>query len=193
LYSTLALNPQVFVSMSTERSDRLYFSWRDAQDKFDYFVAGVSFALVAYLVPQLDAEHSAISSAAWIETAALASLLFGAYAGLKRLEATVTALGVNYDRLRAQESAGALSAAAISGSMVINRSTGEVMSSVSAFQRAASRFSAAESVNPQLDRWARKAERWYKLRNWGVMLGLGLLILARVLPAIVELFGVEQP
>ena len=168
--------------MATDRSDTLYFSWREAQDKFDYFTTGAALALLGYIVPNLEPARLGAELTTWIEVAAATALLVSAYAGMKRIEAGITTLGANYAKLRAHESAGALSGAAMSGGSLINKSTGEVLSAAQAMNYASGHFAQAAAVDDDLRKWAAKAEFWYKIRNWFIVLGLLLLILAHASP-----------
>ena len=168
--------------MSTERSDQAYQSYIEALQKFDYFIVGVSIALVGYLGAALRPIGLGWNPAT-IELAAIASMLLSAVAGLKRIEANVSLLGASQKRLYEQEAAGALKSAALQGGPALNKGTGEFLSPGDLLAKAQYHEVGAEVVAKHVGRLERWSGRWYRARDLFLVLGLALLVLARLLAA----------
>jgi hypothetical protein len=171
--------------MSTERSDQLYAHYLEAAQKFDYFVTGVSLALVGYLGQALHPANIGWNPAT-IELLSIVTLLGSAVSGLKRIETNVTLIGVSHRRLYEQEAAGSAASAALSGGAAINKSTGEVFSAAQLVYKARYYQVGAEVTKEKLDKLATESGRWYRVRNASLIVGLGLLILSRILPTFVR-------
>jgi len=165
--------------VSTERSDRVYFSYLEASQRFDYFVVGASLALVGYLGSAYSPARLGWNSAT-IELAAIALLLFSAIAGLKRIETSLTLLAGMQRRLRAEETAGTMAGVATSGTPALNKATGEILWPADALEKAQRHKVGAEVIAKKLDSMPEWSGRWYRIRNLLLILGLALLVLARV-------------
>ena len=165
--------------MSIERSDRIYLTYLEASQKFDYFVAGVGLALVGYLGARFEAVPIGWNPST-IELGAIAALLASAVAGLKRIETNVTLLGVMHKRLYEEEAAGALTGAAGGGGPGLNKATGEVLSLAELLYKAKYHEVGAEVIAETLRELARWSVFWYRARNTLLLLGLGLLVLGRI-------------
>jgi hypothetical protein len=165
--------------VSTDRSDKAYEHWLDAAQKFDYFVTGVCLALVGYLASTLHPSRIGFDSQT-LELASVIAILAAAFCGLKRIEATVTALGAAQRRLYREESAGSLAAAASKGDVLLNQSTGEVLTADDALARAQVHRSAVPVVKSAQDQSASASEQWYDWRNRLLIGGLFALVAARV-------------
>jgi hypothetical protein len=111
--------------MPTPRSDVAYGYWREASDKFDYFVTGVTGALTAYVEQTLHPFRLGANPQT-IELVALVLLVSSVVVGLKRIEATIQLYGLQQNRLYREEARGALVKAS-QHPMAINTSTGELL------------------------------------------------------------------
>ena len=169
----------------TERSDQVHAQYVEAIQKYDYFVAGVSLALVGYLGRAFQPAHIGWN-AATVELLSIVALLVSAISGLKRVETNVTLLATSHRRLYEQEAAGATASAAASGGMAINRSTGDVSSPAQLAQDAQSHYTFAQVADEACERLKTKTGRWYRVRNRSLWAGLVLLVLARTLPALFD-------
>jgi hypothetical protein len=168
--------------MSTERSDRAYAAYVEALQKFDYFVVGVSLALVAYLGATLRAIPLGWNAPA-IELAAIVSFLLSAIAGLKRVEAIVTLLGAMQKRLYEEEAAGALTKAAASGGPALNESTGQVMGAAALMFQAQYHRAGVGVITKHQESIGARSGFWYRSRDFFLVLGLALLVFARIIAA----------
>jgi hypothetical protein len=168
--------------MTTERSDDVYFHWLESSQKYDYFVAGLCFALVGYLGANLAPSRLGFN-AQTLEIAAVVLVLGAAVSGVKRIAAMVELLRIGHGRLYAEESAGFYKSVALTGGPTINESTGDVMSPSQALALAAAAASSVTKQKSLQDSWLRTGEQWYLWRDRLLLVGLGLLILSRVLRA----------
>ena len=168
--------------MSLERSDKVYDSWLQASQKFDYFVAGVCLALVGYLANAFDPAPVGMN-ASTLELAGVLSILLAAFAAFRRIEAHIRMLRLMHQRLFRQEAAGALTSAAASGGTLINKSTGDIFSAEEALKLARNHSEIANIADEFIDKRKGAVEFWYAARNWLLMLGLLALVAAKVLGA----------
>ena len=91
--------------MSTDRSDRLYDTWRASAEKFDYFVLGILGALCAYIANNFEPGVLGLNPKT-VELSALATLFASAILGFLRVEASVLLTSLNHRYLRANEQRG---------------------------------------------------------------------------------------
>jgi hypothetical protein len=165
--------------MSTDRSDSVYRYWLEASQKFDYFVTGVCFALISYLAGTLKPGTIGLNSNTLLLVSILC-LLGAAIAGLRRIEAHVTSLSLMHQRLYSEEKAGTLVSAASEGRSLINTKTGDVFGSDAAMLEALGVKKSIPNIEQNLNKWARLSMRRYKWRNRLLLVGLGGVILSRV-------------
>jgi hypothetical protein len=164
---------------STERSDNIYTQYLGALQKFDYFVAGVSLALISFLGSAFHATRIGWNPAT-IELSSLLTLLISAIAGLKRIETQFTLLAMMHRRLYEQEAAGSLVKASVGGGPALNESTGEVLSYSQLVYGSHYHRIGAEVAKEKLDELVDRSSVWYRVRNLTLILGVALLILARL-------------
>jgi len=169
--------------MPTERSDQVYAYYLEASQKFDYFVAGVSLAIVGYLGSTIQPARISLNASS-LELFSLVLILVSAYCGIKRIEAAVVFLGLMHRRLYTEEAAGTMVGASSRGTVdMINESTGEVLSAAEAMWRAAAYGKARKEVKERLTERAASSGRWYLWRNGLLFGGLAGVIAARIFGA----------
>ena len=171
--------------MSDNRSDKLFASYLEASQRFDYFVVGAAVALVGYLGARFAAVRLGWNPAT-IELASLGSLLAAVVCGLKRIETYVEVMKLNQKRLLEEESVGSLTSAAASGAPALNHSTGEILGPGQLMYKAEYHKVGVEVLSEMLDKEAKWSGYWYRARDFFLVLGLLLLVLARVAQAYVE-------
>lgn len=168
--------------MSLERSDKVYESWLQASQKFDYFVAGVCLALVGYLANAFNPAPVG-ANASTLELGGVLSILLAAFAAFRRIEAHIRMLRLMHQRLFRQEAAGALTSAAATGESLINKSTGDIFSAEHALELARSHSEIANNADELIEKRKGAVEFWYVARNWLLLFGLLALVAAKVLAA----------
>lgn len=170
--------------MPTDRSDKAYEHWREASEKFDYFMTGLTGALVAYLGQALRPTRLGLNVPS-LEVLAVATLVTSAVLGFKRIETNVTLLRGQAKRLYGEESRGALLEAAAKGAG-LNVSTGDVFTPRQLIERAEIHRKGVESLRVSLDEVAARSGTYYQWRNRTLLCGFALLAAARILPAYVK-------
>ena len=167
--------------MPTERSDVVYGYWREASDKFDYFVAGVTGALVAYLGQNLKPVRIGANPSS-LELLAMLLLLGATIMAFKRIETNIQLFKVMHRRLYAEESRGTLIEAALKGPG-LNASTGDVFTPAQMLSQASTHAVETKVIARVLDDLASETSRYYTWRNRLLLNGFAVLVFARVLPA----------
>ena len=170
--------------MSNTRSDTTYNYWREASEKFDYYVTGLTGALAAFIGQALHPVPIGLN-ASTIELAALASLVASIIFGFKRIETNVHLLSIQSRQTYLQEVAGS-SMVASQHKAAINTSTGDIYSPQQLVQRAAVSKAGAAELDKQFAKAQRVALRDYKFRNVTLLIGFALLVAARLLPAYIR-------
>lgn len=168
--------------MGTERSDALYYAWRDAAEKFEYFVTGVSGALAAYVGQHLTVTTWALNGTT-LELASLACFAASFLAGVHRMELWVMQQSLNETYVRLLETAGS-SIEAAQYPVSLSRLTGQIMHSRELLARAQASREGAEELRTRLDAISDAGTRWYVARNAFLGVGVAMLVAARLLPTI---------
>jgi hypothetical protein len=164
-----------------EASRSAHQLWSESSQRFDYFVTGISIALVAYLAPTV-AETTFQHWSGALQPLALFMFFAAAALGLKGIENSVVYRGANYEKLIADERTNLLFEGLHSGSTPTNPDTDSVvpLEQLKADRNASAlRAKEAEKRMRQLGNLGR---RLYSGRSWSLIAGLSLLIIARILP-----------
>jgi len=170
--------------MSNARSDTAYNYWREASEKFDYYVTGLTGALAAFVGQALHPVPVGLN-ASTLELAALASLVVSIIVGFKRIETNVHLLSIQSRQTYLQEVAGS-SMVASQQKAAINASTGDIYTPQQLVQRAVESKAGAAALDTKFAKLQRVALRYYNWRNVTLLVGFALLVAARILPAYVK-------
>lgn len=173
---------RTFHDMANERSVEIHTAHREAAEKFDYFVTGLTTALVAYIGERLPPTRLG-ANAHTIEVAALSCLVASVFFGFRRIEYAMAFLQINHHDLRLSEQRGMLMSVISSGQPGFNPHTGEVWTPQRAQQVLAQLVEPQRQIDEQLERERRRTLRLYRWRNRFLFLGFALLVIARLLPA----------
>lgn len=171
--------------MATERSDKLFEIVKQAEEKYDYFLASVAAAIAAYLGQNFAPKTIRLFSPAALE--ALSVLLFiGAFvAAIRRIERTKSLLEVNQRFLRISEEIGELTHAALGPpALYLNRSSGELLSATSARGQVSDLENLRNALRQQVDDVGLKGARWTQVRDALLILAFASLISSRLWAAI---------
>jgi len=164
--------------MATERSDKVFEYWRQASEKFDYLVTGVTGALCAYITQTFSPEKLSLSPNT-LELVALLVLISSVYAGFKRIESSVETQRHSYNSLYLSEQLGQL-VIKNKGESIINEATGEVFSPMDVEKMINLLTEKQPEVEKIADKSAKVAQNWYTKRNRLLSLGFMLLVAAKV-------------
>lgn len=170
-----------------ERSDKAWLAYREAAEKLDYFLVGLSAALAGYLGQQISLNRIGFNG----PTAELVSvILFGLsmVAGIRRIEWMVAGLAKNQEMLRHGESAGSLVKVAGEAQTptLVNVGTGDVFSRGNALTRAQLHRQVVDKLEDSVDRAYARARRAYHWRNRFFYAGVACLVVARILEAYLD-------
>ena len=167
--------------MAEEKSVLVYGKSVDAQEKFDYFVATITGALVAYGLQSYEPQVWAVN-AATLEPVALILLLLSFYFGMMRIQATVLVFRHNCDSLRAGENAGSIQDAINRGDAFgTEPGTGRVFSNEQ-FPAVYQMYRELEvGSNDERERHNAQGNTYYWWRNHLFIAGFVFLLLSKVL------------
>jgi hypothetical protein len=166
--------------MADERSTELIARHAEATEKFDYFVTGITLALLGWLGGRTGPLHLR-DPADICYLLALVVLLGSAFAGLKTLETKNTALRLNALALLGEETASWHQQAAHSRGMLVDAESGKQLDRMEVLNSAQEQLKLAKQARQLLEEVSNKSVRWYSARSWFLMVGLAFLILGRIL------------
>ena len=162
--------------------DNAYSNYLEASQRFDYFVAGISIAIVGYLGSRFTATPIGWN-ASTVELASLISLLASAFSGLKRVQTIVYLLKSTQQHIREVDSAAAFTEAATAGQTAIDYAAGQALSARDLAVRGETHRGNAESYKKLQQDLGVLTSRWSLFRDRLLIFGLSLLILARLVAA----------
>lgn len=168
--------------MSVERSDKVYESWRQAVEKFDYFVLGLTGALCAYISQKYVPSKIAVNPGT-LELVALLVLVFAAIVGFLRIEKTMTLASLNHQYLRAKEERGSLISAG--PGTLMNQATGDVFTPDRVQELIQEKTTQIPIMQRHIEKVGEAAQRAYCFRNWAILAGFIMLLSAKVWSAYV--------
>lgn len=167
--------------MPTERSDTAYGYWRESSEKFDYFVAGVSGALTAYIGQHIRPIPLGINAGTF-ELLALVLLVASVVMSFKRIEIQMSIFKGIHARLYAEEARGSMVEAAMKGPG-LNVATGDVFAPDQMLEVAEFHRAHAAEMKEILDKLVVRSGRYYTWRNRLLLNGFAVLVFSRILPA----------
>ncbi|GLC25080.1 hypothetical protein [Roseisolibacter agri] len=169
--------------MADERIDKIIDAWRQASEKFDYFLTGGTGALAAYVGQRIEPVRLGWNPTTF-EVAALALLGASLYCGIKRIETMVEIYRVQALTLRAETSSqNFIRAAHTPGGEFIDSTTGRPTTRDRVHAVGVEQGEVAKVGHQTADSKGKLAVRWYQARNATLFLGLAVLVAARILPA----------
>jgi hypothetical protein len=167
--------------MAGEHSAKAYDYWRQASEKFDYFVTGLSGALVAYIGQTIEPHRIGLSAES-AELAALGLLAASVVAGFKRIETNVTFLSIMQKDAKNDETKNELRS--ISGhALVVDLASGLPLSPGEIAARITKHEVVSKAAEEKLDELKAQSVSWYRWRNRLLMAGFAALVIAKLLPA----------
>ncbi len=165
-----------------ERSIEVYGHYREAEQKLDYFVCGISGALFAYL-GQHYIPHKLVCDATILEPLALLFFAISFYYGLIRIETAMLCLRINHLILHAGEGAGKMIEALANQSSpapFYNVEGGEVYNAAQIEEKRQHYLEEKEHLETQLKTIQSKGRRHWNLRNWFLYLGFAAVFISKL-------------
>lgn len=167
--------------MPEKLSTFVFSGFREAQQKFDYFVTGISGALFAYIAQTYTPERIAFSPAI-LEPASLVCLAVSFFLGVRRIATYVTTVKLNHDMLDHGEKAGSCTDAMLNGGhTMFDRQSGEVASRHDFEVQRQFHMKQAESARIDMELASSRFERIGYHRDWWLYCGFGAIFLSKIL------------
>jgi hypothetical protein len=167
--------------MSSEKVTLLYKATQDAQQRFEYFVTGVTGAMFAY-ISQTYTPQKIDFSASTLEPIALVFLAVSFFLGLMRINYLYHSLGMNYEQLEASESAKAIGQALRDAEPHKNHLPPEQQKYMNEWNQEMKALQDRSQVaRGFVDKLNRQGETFYSLRNIFLVAGFASVALARIL------------
>jgi hypothetical protein len=155
-----------------------FATWNEATQKFDYFMAGLSGAIVAF-VGQSFVPHRLGFNPSTLELLALVLLIASFWCAIKRIEIYTDFLRLTLQRDHFEDKAIILRTNSHVGE-VKKIENGEVVSQEEKKQLDKENITKANMAQEKLESQASKASKYYSLRNYLIIAGFVLLLISRV-------------
>ncbi len=163
----------------SKRSLIAFEHYREASQKFDYFMTGLSSALCAFIGQTLHPEKISFSPST-LELISLLLLVSSVVAGFKRIESMVQSYKTNHQLLDIRERIGQVTFKSTAQTTMIDKNSGDVMTPAQAKEIISILRTQVPIFENSLEKWASKSCVFYKARNWLLLSGFLSLIVARV-------------
>lgn len=159
---------------------KIYDFWRDSSQRFDYFVTGFVAAVVAYVANTFVPERLGLN-AGTLELLSLLVFLLSLWFAFKRLETGVVSFGAMYAKYRAENELIRMREMENSPNPVWKIQSGEFASREELSHRIEAYRNEFEKSDKAFQEGQKKLIWQYRARNYLMILGFLLLIVARVL------------
>ena len=159
-----------------------YEHYRESEQRFEYFILGLSVALVAYVAQTTKPQRLGLSPYT-IELFSILLIVASIIFGFMRVALMILAKRINHEILHFGEKRGQLIPAR--GTSVLNRDSGEQLTAHEIEQELNEIEIMLPARQKQFDKVAAKSLRYYRWRNWLLFIGFLGLLLAKVLGAYV--------
>ena len=166
----------------SSKSEQVFHNLKKSEQKFEYFMLGITVALFAYIGEKYKPEPISISQNTF-ELLALIFLVISIYAGFKRIEKNITSQTLNFNKLHAGEKLNSLKKAMLVDQPQIGEN-GEIFNPQKAIAQIQHIEKVAMPKYTSLTNDISKKGIWfYKIRNWGLILSFILLIISKIVGA----------
>jgi len=166
--------------MADSRSIEVYRGIRDAQQKLDYFLLGLSSALFAYVGGQYQPMPISFSQNT-VELISLGLIFVSIMAGFKRIDFNISIMKLNFQKLDMSERRAELNKALAMPGHVLNTDTGGYLDT----NEAAYMLQLIEEYTPKvkvdLKKYTNYSSVSFDVRNWALMLGFVALGFSKIL------------
>ena len=164
----------------TDNDTKIFDSWREASQKFDYFVTGLIGALVAFIGQSFHPVRIGINPGS-LELASLLILVASFWAAFKRIESNTENLRLTFERNRAEDQLIEIRTARESGNIAHDMQTGRPLSDEEKDKLVESYKTKYNAKHALLEKFSTRAYHYYHWRNYLLIFGFLLLLVARVL------------
>jgi hypothetical protein len=165
-----------------KRSLVAYKYWAESSHRFDYFIAGLIGAVIAYIAQSYAPQKLGFNPST-LELVALLVLLSAFICAFKRIEVSTEAFRMMSQRLDAIECFENITKAQLESPFFQDLKTGEVVDAETAEQRKERLKATAEQANKAAEKFGKRSHQFYRRRNRLLFTGFALLLAAKVLSA----------
>jgi len=166
--------------MSEKRSIIAFEHYREGEQRFEYFITGVSTALCAYVGQTLQPQKFGFN-AYTLEVLSVGLVVASIILSFKRIENGIFVNRLNHDRLHNAEVRGVLVSAILKGQPFVNEQTGDVITPVQAQEQVAQIELNLPALEKKIKHVQAKIVKLYHLRNWLLLCGFIGLFVSKVL------------
>ena len=163
----------------SEHPLKAYEHWRDASQRFDYFVTGATGALCAYIAQHLEPKRLGLSPYT-LELLALGVLIVSIVLGFKLIEDKVHLLKASAQKLAKEELYGAL-ISKFRGGYLINQPSGDILGPETVTTQIAGLPIEISFLKEKEDKLVESSGVAYRWRNRSLILGVSLLAISRII------------
>jgi hypothetical protein len=164
-----------------ERSIIAFEHYRQAEQKFEYFITGLTCTFFAFLAK--DFSPQALGRPESAELLSLVLLLASIYFGFKRIDFSIRVMHMNHEFLDAQEKRGNI-VSNFTGQPMVNALSGDYTDPAKVPAIAQDQAMRAEAAMSVLKKYQDKSKRCYDYRSLFLILGFVAVVVARVVRAI---------
>jgi hypothetical protein len=164
--------------MSEKRSIIAFEHYREGEQRFEYFIAGVSTALCAYVGQTLQPQRFGLNPYT-LEVLSVGLIVASIILSFKRIENGIWLGHLNHTLLHMGEIRGELGSA--KGQPIINRETGDVITPAQSTQTVTDIDKSLPNVVKQIKCVQAKILKYYRWRNWLLLCGFLGLFVSKVL------------
>ena len=165
------------MSESEKRSITAFEHYREGEQRFEYFITGVSTALCAYVGQTLQPQRFGFNPYT-LEVLALALVVVSIILGFKRIEIRILLHGLNHNLLHMGEVRGTLVS---QPQGFINELSGEVLTADEIQKRIAAINKKLPIAQQKIKTAQDKILKYYRWRNWLLLCGFVGLFTSKIL------------
>ena len=164
--------------MPEKRSIIAFEYYREGEQRFEYFITGISMALCAYVGQTLQAQKFGLNPYT-LEVLSLALVVTSIIFGFKRIEVGISLKSLNHQMLHLGEVRGVL----VSNPQgFINQLSGEVLTPDEIKKRIATINKDLPNIEKDMKSAQDKILKYYRCRNWLLLCGFIGLFASKILP-----------
>jgi|SRR5437667_92081 len=167
--------------MSEKRSLIAFEHYRAGEQRFEYFITGISTALCAYVGQTLQPQKFGFNPYT-LEVLSVGLVVASIVLSFKRIESGILISRLNHDLLHMAEVRGEL-VSSFQGQPIINKLTGDVMTPAQIDERVKHIERSFPIREKQIKHVQAKILKYYRCRNWLLLCGfLGLFVSKILVP-----------
>ena|SRR5437870_3072905 len=166
--------------MSEKRSLIVFEHYREGEQRFEYFITGVSTALCAYVGQTLQPQKFGLNPYT-LEVLSVGLIVASIVLSFIRIQRGIFLHQLNHDRLHMAEVRGELVLSSLEGRPFINKLTGDVITPVHAQEQITHIEQALPIREKQIKRVQATVLKLYRWRNWLLLCGFVGLFVSKIL------------